>query len=222
MPSVHASQGSVCHSRNPVFSILVALFQQIVMVSAPFRIITVWVRVGERRPAGITDRPCLGTAPAEIRPVYVMIEKAFRLVLADDGQYVRPVAFRIVCATVKPDHKQITVAAAKFFNHAFAEMLIPLLTVSGKLSFSLYLEIMNAKKWVPPDTDIDPRHYIVFSTWIDKVADDIPLPVAPFYRFQAIRIDIALVNGKACLVGGRQDGKLGPRCFCRLYPLVRI
>ena len=98
-------------------------------------------------------------------------------------------------------------------------MLLPVL---GKLTFSVYLEIMDAVKGIPAYADIDARFHIIFPAGRNKILYNIAFAIAPFNRFQTVGIHIALVEGKACFMGGGQDGYFTagiPGCS---HPLVGI
>ncbi len=196
--------------------------QQLVVVGHSVGGVAVTVRVGEARPAGVTYGTAFRTAPAQVGTVHVVIEQAVRLVLVHDGFHVRAHSFRVVGTAVKPDHEEFAVAGAEFRHHLFAQALVPLLAVTGKLAFAFCLEVVDTQQGVPADADVDARLHTVLAAGVHEVAHDVTLSVAPFQGLHAVRIHVALPKSETGFMGGSEDGKLGSGSLGRLNPLVGV
>ena len=123
---------------------------------------------------------------------------------------------------IKPNYSKISLSGGTFFHHTFTHLVLVVLTCTWEFGVSLNFEIVNAKKGIPMNANINPRFYPIFSTRFNKILNNVSLTISPFHSLKAIWIHITLIQSKSCFMGSRQYRDLCSHIFRWFHPLISI
>ena len=181
MTAVITSQRGIRHGRHIVFTLRITCFQQLKIILEDYILaFGMGIRKWKCSPARIRNRSRLGTSPADIGTLAIVIEDYILLVFLYNRKDICSSQLRTMTSTIIPNDNQVTITGHQLFRHTFTHFIIEGLSVFLKFSTVFrHHEIMYSQKRIPTDTDIDTRPNAIFPARIDEITNNIPLAVFP-------------------------------------------